>query len=140
MIQPIAFLIAVSAIFLISNAVLGYDRTYAVGYGAFALMAAMVSVTFLWLWVRRATPLAIGMFFGWGGAASVMAWWWMYALLGHPVAMVDSPLLFLLLSVYFVGAILHFKVIATSFGIRGRTYLVPVGASLLGSVAVQFLV
>ena len=140
MTQSITFLIVISAAFLTSNAVLGYDRTYSVGYGAFTLMAAMVSLTFLWLWARRATPLAMGMFFGWAGAAAIMGWWGVYNLLGHPAGMIDSPALFLLLAVYFVGAILHFKVIATSFGVKGRSYLVPVVASLLGSVLVQFLI
>ena len=140
MIQPIFTLIAISAAFLTSNALLGYDHTYSVGYGAFTLMAAMVSLTFLWLWARRATPLAMGMFFGWSGAAAIMGWWWFYNLLGKPDRMADNPTLFLLLSIYFVGAILHFKVIATSFGVKGRSYLVPVAASLLGSVLVKFMI
>ena len=44
MIQPVFTLIAISAAFLTSNAIMGYDQTYAVGYGAFTLMAAMVSL------------------------------------------------------------------------------------------------
>ena len=97
----------------------------------------MVSLTFLWLWARRATPLAMGMFFGWAGAAAIMGWWWSYNLFGHPDRMADNPALFILLSIYFVGAILHFKVIATSFGVKGRSYLVPVALSLAGSIMVR---
>ena len=47
-----------------------------------------------------------------------MGWWWSYNLFGHPDRMADNPALFILLSIYFVGAILHFKVIATSFGVN----------------------
>ena len=140
MIQPIMLLVAVSAAFLVSNKVLGYDRSYAIGYGAFTLMAVLVSATFLWLWVKRATPLAMGMFFGWAGAAGVMGWWWSFNLLGHPVWMVANPELFLLLSAYFVGAVLHFKVIWQSFGWKGRGYWYPVVACLGLSVLMHALV
>ena len=138
MIQPIIILVAVSVAFLVSNAFIGYDRSYAIGYGALALMAAMVSLTFLWLWVRRATPLAMGMFFGWAGAASVIGWWWLFYLHGHPHWMVEDPVPFVLLSVYFVGAILHFKVIWQSFGMDGSGYYIPVAASFALSVLAQF--
>jgi hypothetical protein len=67
--------LAVSAM-LVIYAALGYEAAYEISYGAFTLMAAMVSLTFLWVWMQRATPLAVGMSFGWAGAASVMGWWW----------------------------------------------------------------
>ncbi|MDA8585950.1 hypothetical protein N9L47_06700 [Rhodobacteraceae bacterium] len=140
MIQPIIILVGVSAAFLLSNALIGHDRSFAIGYGALALMAAMVSLTFLWLWARRATPLAIGMFFGWAGAASVIGWWWMFYLQGNPHWMVEAPVPFIMLSVYFVGAILHFKVIWQSFGLTGSGYLIPVGVSLALSVLAQFTI
>lgn len=135
--QPIFVLVSVTAAFLILNALLGYSRTYAILYGAFTLMAVMVSLTFFWLWVRRATPLAMGMFFGWAGAAGVMGWWWSFNLFGQPEWMSDSPHLFALLALYFVGAILHFQVIWHSFGNKSRTYLVPVLISVALSVGVQ---
>ena len=43
-----------------------------IAYRAMTLMAAMISLTFLWLWARRATPLALGMSLSWAGASSVM--------------------------------------------------------------------
>lgn len=140
MTQPIFILVAISAAFLTSHALLGHRLTYDLGYGAISLMAVMVSLTFLWLWWWRATPLAIGMFFGWAGAASLIGWWWAYSLLGRPDWMLANPILFILVSVYFVGAILHFKVIAHSFGIRGQCYLVPVAVSLAGSVLARILI
>ena len=95
--------LAVTAMLAI-YATLGYEAAYEISYGAFTLMAAMVSLTFLWLWMQRATPLAVGMAFGWAGAASVMGWWWVYNLLDGPTGMENSVALFLFLSVYLVGA------------------------------------
>ncbi len=140
MIHPILLLIAVSAAFLISNRFLGYDRSYAIGFGAFTLMAFLVAATFLWLWIKRATPLAMGMFFGWAGAAGVLGWWWSFKLFEHPAWMVANPGLFLLLAAYFVGAVLHFKVIWHSFGWKGAGYLYPVLACLAVSVLLQAIV
>ncbi|MCV6594194.1 MAG: hypothetical protein OIF48_14655 [Silicimonas sp.] len=125
------------AAFLGADAGLGYGRAYAIGYGAFTFMALMVAVTFFWLWRRRATPLAMGMFFGWAGAAGVMGWWWSYSLFEAPGWMVESPVLFLFLSLYFMGALLHFQVIWHSFGGRGVGFLWPVGLSLAASVLLQ---
>ena len=59
-----------------ANVVLGYEVTYQIAYGSFTLVAAIISLTFLWLWYARATPLASGMALGWAGASSVMGWWW----------------------------------------------------------------
>ncbi len=138
--QAIVQLIVIAGVFLSSNAIVGFPRSYAIGYGAFTIMAAFVSLTFLWLWVRRATPLAMGMFFSWAGAASVIGWWWLYSLDGRPAWMLQSPVFFGFLSIYFVGAILHFQVIWQSFGAHGRGYYAPVVLSLFASVAVEALV
>lgn len=140
MIQPVLLLVAVASAFFVSNAVFGYDRSYAIGYGAFTLMAILVAATFFWLWVKRATPLAMGMFFGWAGAAGVMGWWWSFNLLEHPDWMVANPALFLMLSAYFVGAVLHFKVIWHSFGLKGMGYVYPVAGSLVLSVLLQYAI
>ena len=139
MMQPLILLAVISAAFIGANQTLGYRVSFDIGYGAFTLMAAMISLTFLWLWARRATPLAMGMAFGWAGAASVMGWWWMYNLLRKPAVMIDSPLMFLLLSVYFVGAILHFQVIWQTFGARNRLYVLPIAVCLIVSVLAQQL-
>lgn len=138
--QAIFLLIVIAGMFLSSNAIIGFPRSYTIGYGAFTIMAAFVSLTFLWLWARRATPLAMGMFFGWAGAASVIGWWWLYSLDGRPAFVLQSPVFFGFMSIYFVGAILHFQVIWQSFGAQGRGYYAPVVLSLLVSVAVEALV
>ena len=139
MIQPLILLVAISAAFMVVNQTLGYRMSFDIGYGAFTLMAMMISATFLWLWMRRATPLAMGMAFGWAGAASVMGWWWMYNLLSKPPVVIDSPLMYLLLSVYFVGAILHFQVIWQTFGARNRLYILPIAVCVAASVLAQHL-
>lgn len=115
---------------LLLYAVVGYEAAYEISYGAFTLMAAMVSLTFLWLWVQRSTPLAVGMAFGWAGAASVMGWWWIFNLLEQPVAMVENALLFMCLSVYFVGAVLHFAVIGRSLGMVRGLWMIPVALAI----------
>lgn len=121
--------LAVSAM-LVIYAALGYEAAYEISYGAFTLMAAMVSLTFLWLWKQRATPLAVGMSFGWAGAASVMGWWWIYNLLDTPAFMRENVALFLCLSVYFVGAVLHFSVIGRSLGLARGLWAAPVAFAI----------
>ena len=132
-------LVLASLAMLLVYASLGYRAAYEISYGAFSLMAAMVSLTFLWLWMQRTTPLAVGMAFGWAGAASVMGWWWVYNLLDAPRFMVQNATLFFCLAVYFVGAILHFAVIARSLGIPRGLWGLPVIAAILVSTSVHLL-
>lgn len=115
---------------LVLYAAVGYEAAYEISYGAFTLMAAMVSLTFLWLWFQRSTPLAVGMAFGWAGAASVMGWWWIFNLLERPVPMVENAMLFVCLSVYFVGAVMHFAVIGRSLGVARGLWAVPVALAI----------
>ena len=138
MIQPLILLAVTGLIFLVLNQTLDYGMSYQIGYGAFTLMAAMISLTFLWLWARRATPLAMGMFFGWAGAASIMGWWWLFHVLHQPAWMEENPVLFGLLSVYFVGAVLHFQVIARSFGLPEGMFVWPIAGSMLVSALTLF--
>lgn len=112
---------------------LGYDQTFVIAFGAMAFMALAIAVTFLWLWRIRATPLALGMAFSWAGAGGVLGWWWMYRLLDRPPFMADNPVLLVLLSLYIVGAMLHFAVIQTSFHIRPGLWI----AGVLGAFAVS---
>lgn len=126
--------VAVAALLSLYAAV-GYEAAYEISYGAFTLMAAMVSLTFLWLWAQRSTPLAIGMAFGWAGAASVMGWWWIFNLLDRPDRMLENATLFICLSVYFVGAVMHFAVIGRSLGLARGLWAIPVaGAIALSAV------
>ena len=140
MTQPVLLLLLCIFCFKLADAYFGYRIVYVVSYGAFALLAAIIALTFFWLWLRRSTPLALGMAFGWLGAASVMAWWWLFNLLDRPDAMVENSALFLFLSVYFVGAILHLEVFGRSFGIPKRLTLLPVFLALGLSMGVALVV
>ncbi len=130
----------VAAAFSVSRAQFGYWPVYDVGYGAFTLMAAMISLTFLWLWMRRETPLSLGMSFSWAGATGVMGWWWIFNLLSQPAAMVESQALFLFLSLSFVGAILHFAAIMRAHDQGLPVFALPVGISLLFAILVELMV
>lgn len=132
--EPLILLGAVSVILMLTSGALGYHTAYSISYGAFSIMAAGISGTFFWLWARRTTPLALGMAFGWAGAASVMGWWWIYSLAEQPDGMKDSPVLFFFLAIYFVGSILHFQVIGRSFG-TGRNFVwLPVAVAIVASI------
>ena len=131
--QAVFLVITVAAAFLAAYLGLGYEATYRIGYGALTLMAAMISATFLMLWVARATPLALGMAFSWAGTSCVLGWWWLFNLLGRPMPMTESGILFGFLSLYFVGAILHFMVMQRSFGLAPGSFVVPVLLSILAS-------
>ena len=140
MTQAALLVAAIAAMLSVSYALLGYGPTYQIAYGALTLMAAMISLTFLWLWARRATPLALGMSLSWAGASSVLGWWYAFNLFGAPQAMVESGFLFLFLSLYFAGAILHFSVIQRSFGVAARMVPVPALLALFCSALIRLFV
>ncbi len=129
-----AFLIG---LFALARTGLDYRTLYQISYGAFSIMAAMISLTFLWLWANKQTPLALGMSYSWAGAASVMGWWWIFTVLGQPTQMDQSQLLFVFLSLYFVGAIMHFTVILDREHAPRAVMLIPVAASLVISILVH---
>lgn len=131
--QAVMLLVALMALFRLGYEVMGYQAVYQIAYGAITLMALMIAATFLWLFVVRATPLALGMAYSWAGAGGVLGWWWVYNAAGQPAWSVESPHLFLLLPFYFVGAVLHFAVIHRSFGRHGTAFLWPVAAALAAS-------
>ncbi|MGI9395134.1 MAG: hypothetical protein ACR2OY_10855 [Boseongicola sp.] len=127
-------------LFALARSGLDYWTLYQISYGAFSLMAAMISLTFLWLWAGKQTPLALGMSFSWAGAASVMGWWWVYTAFGRPAQLDQSQLLFVFLSLYFVGAFMHFSVILERAHAPRAAVLIPVCASLLISILVHSLI
>ncbi len=131
--QAFLLLVVLVALFQGGYLLFGYAAVYQVAYGAITLMALMIAATFLWLFVVRATPLALGMAYSWAGAGSVMGWWWFFNLSGQPDWLRMSPVLFAFLPFYFVGAVLHFAVIHRSFGLHGLAFLVPV----LGAVGIS---
>lgn len=133
--QAFALAVVLIAVLQAGYQLAGYQAVYQIGYGAITMMSMMISATFLWLYVQRATPLALGMAYSWSGAGMVMGWWWLYAVLGRPLWVLDSPVLFNFLSLYFVGAVLHFSVIHRSFGWHGSAFLLPIiGAVALSAV------
>lgn len=99
-------------------------------FGAIAMMALMISGTFLWLWGERATPLALGMSFSWLGAGLFAGWWWLHDLLGRPNWVYRDDAALGVLGLCVVGAILHFAVIHRSFGRHGASFLWPVLTAL----------
>ncbi|MEM9425590.1 MAG: hypothetical protein AAGA06_02710 [Pseudomonadota bacterium] len=136
MTKPILLWGALVAAFEIGNLLFGYQVIYKIGYGAFSLLALVIAGTFLWLWVQRSTPLALGMAFGWAGAAGVMAWWWFFNVLSQPEWMQDNPFLFVFLSFSLVGAILHLDVIGRSFALSRLATFAPILAVTAISVFV----
>jgi len=136
MTKPILLLATIIAVFEVAHAFLGYGLAYRIGYGTFAVLAAVISATFCWLWYQRSTPLALGMAFGWAGASSVMAWWWLYRIFSRPDWMLGNSVLFVFLSVYLAGAILHLEVIGRSFSLSKVTTYAPVAGAVLISVVV----
>jgi hypothetical protein len=113
----------------------GYALVYQLAYGAVSAMAVVISVTFLWLWWARATPLALGMAFSWAGAGLVMGWWWVFNLRGGPEGMVQHPVLFVFVAAYLVGAALHFQVIQRTVGAPHALFWAFPGAALAFVVA-----
>ena len=138
--QAFMLLMALVALFQAGYELFGYAAVYEVAYGAITLMALMIAATFLWLFVVRATPLALGMAYSWAGAGAVMGWWWVVQLSGRPDWLSMSPVLFAFLPFYFVGAVLHFAVIYRSFGLHGLAFLVPVALAVGVSAGVYWLV
>lgn len=105
--------------------ILGHAVFHTIAFGSISVMAAMISATFLWLWVRRETPLALGMSFSWAGTASVLGWWWVHESTGSPNVAIANALLLVFAALHFVGAILHFAVIQ-------RT--IPLGMNMFMSI------
>lgn len=128
--QAFMLLVVLTGLFQLGYVGFGYEAVYRIAYGAIALMALMISGTFLWLYIVRATPLALGMAYGWAGAGLVLGWWYLYHLLGRPEWAGESPVLFFILPFYFVGAVLHFAVIHRSFGRHGMQFIAPVLAAV----------
>ena len=116
-----------------------HDLVIETVYGAIAMMALLISATFLWLWRERATPLALGMAFSWLGTGLYAGGFWVVDLLGLPVGLGSDHTVLMVLAVCIVGALLHFAVIHRSFGRHGMGFLWPVVAVLGLSAAVVVL-
>lgn len=135
--QALGMFVAIAVALAAVDRWLGYEAAYEIGYGALALMGAMIAATFLWLWHERTTPLALGMAFSWAGATCVMGWWWVFNLFDRPAAMDGSEVLFAFLALYFVGAILHFAVMQRSLGLHGGLFALPLMAATVASALIH---
>ncbi|MEL7460960.1 MAG: hypothetical protein AAGJ39_08370 [Pseudomonadota bacterium] len=80
------------------------------------------------------------MSFSWAGASTVMGWWWLYRVFERPDAMEDNAALLGFVSLYCVGAILHFGVIQSSLSLPRVAYIIPVIGSLLVSLLIHITV
>ncbi|MDE9451809.1 hypothetical protein J3R80_15150 [Aliiroseovarius sp. Z3] len=138
--QAFGLMMCLAVMLQLGYLVAGYDAMYQIGYGAITLMGLMISLTFLWLYVQRATPLALGMAYSWSGASLVLGWWWIFALAGEPAIMSHSAAHFVPLALYLSGAFLHFSVIHRSFGCHGATFLWPVLVAVVVSTAIFLVV
>ena len=99
----------------------GYEIAYDVGYSAISLSALVISITFLWLWRVRATPMALGMALSWAGSFGLVGFWWVFTQIGRqPVRLLERDVLFLFIALYLAGAILHIRVISAAY-LRTRT-------------------
>ncbi|MBT8474962.1 MAG: hypothetical protein HKO95_03255 [Rhodobacteraceae bacterium] len=134
--QAVFLLILIAGTFVALDLTLGYQLAYSIAFGTISVMAMMISLTFFWLWMRRETPLALGMSFSWAGAASVLGWWWLFHVLHQPVIMRESAYLFAFLALYVVGAVLHFTVMHRSMGVSLALFAMPI----LGAIGIAAFV
>jgi hypothetical protein len=128
--QAVLMFLTVAAALQVGHRAMTNPAMQDLAQGATALMALVIAGTFLWLWVRRATPLALGMALSWAGAGLMLGWWWAYGVLGRPQAMALSPVMLNFLALYVVGAMLHFMVIARSFDLPERGMILPMVLSV----------
>lgn len=111
---------------------LGAGATEALGFGAVAAMAALISGTFLWLWWVRATPLAIGMALSWAGVALMAGG------LAPRSGAGDTPLLLASLPLLVTGAVLHFAVMRSSMSLGRAAAAAPAALVAVTGLGVFF--
>ena len=94
----------------------GFEMAYDIGYSAISLTALVISITFLWLWRVRATPMALGMALSWAGCFGLVGFWWVFSQIGrNPSALLELDILFLFIALYLAGGILHLRVISSAY-------------------------
>lgn len=138
--QAFGLFCVISGALIAIDLTFGFRTAYSISYGAISLMGLAISGTFLWLWYKRTTPLALGMSFSWAGASTVMGWWWLFAALERPASMFQNEVLLAFVSLYCVGAILHFSVIQSTLQLPRSAYALPVFGSLLVSLIIHLAV
>jgi hypothetical protein len=107
----------------------GYDVAFFVAYGMAAAMASVIAVTFLWLWRRRSTPLALGMALCKIGYATVFLWYAVHKIRGNPVWQFDHGVFLFFVATYFVGAAMHFAVMEVTMKKGPWFFILPVAVA-----------
>lgn len=128
--QALLLALVLWAAFCLIVEVVDFRLAAAIGFSATTLIAAVNCVTFLWLWYVRATPLALGMALSWAGQSAISVWWFATGMPGEAMSMDHGPLIFLFLSVYMVGGLLHIAVIQNSTGSTRTAVIWPVIATI----------
>ena len=124
--QALLLALALWVIFYVTAGILDIWVAATIGFAAMAAIAVVNCVTFLWLWYVRATPLALGMALSWAGQAAVSIWWLTEGMPGAPTWLDKGPLIFLCISIYMVGGLLHIVVIQNSAGSPRMAAIWPV--------------
>lgn len=114
--QALLFAVALWAVLYVTAGLLDLWMAATIGFAAMTAIAAANCVTFLWLWYVRATPLALGMALSWAGQAAVSIWWLAEGMPGARGWLDKGPFIFLFISIYMVGGLLHIVVIQNSAG------------------------
>ncbi|WP_298491691.1 hypothetical protein [uncultured Maritimibacter sp.] len=132
--QAIWLTLATVAVLEAGFLVAGYVPVADIAFGAVAIMAFLIALTFLWLWASHTTPLALGMVLSWLGVGGMAVWRWAYNLFEAPDWTMDHPAILWMLALTIAGSLLHFAVIQRSFGYRGLAFLWPVCGALGASL------
>ncbi|MBV7409568.1 hypothetical protein [Maritimibacter sp. DP1N21-5] len=132
--QAILLTLATVAVLEAGFVLAGYVTVATIAFGAVAIMAVLIALTFFWLWAVHATPLALGMVLSWLGVGGLAAWRWAFNVFDAPGWTTANPVILALLALTMSGSLLHFAVIQRSFGFRGLEFLWPVVGALGCSV------
>ena len=137
--QAFILSLALAAVFLAAQGLLGFRVAASLGFGLVIVTAAINALTFMWLWWARTTPLALGMTFSWAGQALLTIWF--YLQLGPQLWYWNERniLLFLLLSLYLVGGGLHIAVMQRSMELPRTMMIAPFAAAIGIALGVSVL-
>ena len=123
--QAFVFSALLLIVFLIIDQTLGFPLAMSIGFAATLAIAACNSITFLWLWYVRATPLALGMALNWIGQAAITLWWFTGGLHQRLDWLPQSEAIFSCLAIYLVGGAFHVTVIQRSIETRATRLVWP---------------
>ena len=99
----ILLMLAATAAFGVAERGFGTEAATLAAMRGAAALAIPLAGAFVWLWLERATPLALGLALSWAGSGALLGIW--------PVAQAAVGT-HLLTALYGAGAILHLRVVA----------------------------